>query len=278
MSIVLANERNSNLLPSEIRINRPDGLPNSLREALLQKNLGDSALLLDAIYLSGWTAFKKFTRKQLLNNLLNNPHGKIDVPDGIIHRALNSGIFAYRRLRRLGKGRPEHQYTVPEIGPLLNHYANGTWTASDPLYPDDFRSLKIYRVALHRALIERHPGAYSREFLGKRLGVSKRTVRNYDRAAGIVVTARYKKIEIGRFINWQDFLIGKHPGGAEWLEFIYPDGVIERKPIKIGIVWKLMHLAAVYIVKQLTNYYELAVNIAFEDDPTQLKLAGDLPY
>ena len=63
---------------------------------------------------------------------------------------------------------------------------------SDPLLARDLRSPRAYRCALHRALIERRPGRYSRRWLGERLGVSIWTSRRYDRRAGLYVQARYQ--------------------------------------------------------------------------------------
>src|SRR5690606_18640851 len=58
----------------------------------------------------------------------------------------------------------------------------------DELPDEATRSSKQYRVAMHRALVARRPGTYTRRWLGARLGVSGRSVNNYDDEAGVKVT------------------------------------------------------------------------------------------
>jgi hypothetical protein len=274
MTSIIQIETVSNLNPHGININGSDGLPNSLREAFLQRDMGDVSLLLDAIYLAGWRPGRRFTRHKL--RIFLSRH--YNIPHYVIQKALTSGLFAFKHIHTKAKGRPEKLYTLPYLMPLVNHYAKGLWTPSDKLYPADFDNVKAYRIAIHRALIERHPGTYSRQFLGRRIGVSKRTVRTYDNLAGIKAEMRTERRRIDHYSNWQDLVAGKQPGGAEWLEFVHTDGRIIKRPIKAGIIWKYIHEAAVYIVRQLTNYYELVTTILFEDDPAVLKLSGELPY
>jgi len=72
-------------------------------------------------------------------------------------------------------------------------------TGSDSLEQSDLASAPKTRMALHRELIKRRPGQYPRGWLGRRLGVSKRTIATYNRL--IPIHSRAMFIETP--INWK---------------------------------------------------------------------------
>ena len=99
--------------------------------------------------------------------------------------------FSVSGAERVKRGRPARLYRVPTVTGLLR-WLKLKDGGSDPLTARDLRSPGAYRSALHRALIARRPGRYSRRWLGARLGVSIWTSRRYDRRAGLSVQARYQ--------------------------------------------------------------------------------------
>jgi hypothetical protein len=57
-------------------------------------------------------------------------------------------------------------------------------------------SAKQYRMAVHAGLIRRRPGRYPLAVLASRIGVSKRTVRDYNKRLGIIVTPNFRRCPI----------------------------------------------------------------------------------
>jgi hypothetical protein len=247
MYILPPNERNSNLQINHFDMSGRYGLPNSVREALLSSGLGDSALLMDVLIRCGVRAGKLLTIKQI-HKL------EIKLPDGLIRRGL--AIFKQGRARTGKRGRPEAVFHMPGVSDLVQAYAHGLWTPTDDVEDEDMASLKLYRQALHREFIRRAPGCYSRAFLGNRLGVGKRTMRNYDRETGVIAQQRFHEYRIDWLLNWDDVMrAGKKAG--QFLRLVFGDGRVMNAPLKIGIVWKYLGEAAVYVVTQLTNEYRL---------------------
>jgi hypothetical protein len=246
----------SSILPQKSQnTNKPmTGLPNSVREALLGADLGDSALLLDAMIRCRYKTGKIFTRKQLLDSLRENG---LKVPDGVIQRGLDEKVFVVGKILALGtkrRGRPTLAYHMPAIADLVRTWCWGVDTASDRLCETDFVSLKAYRIALHREFINRDPGDYSRAFLGRRLGVSEATTRNYDKLAGITVTERKKEHLIGE--DWRSVFDFK-PGRAiyRWLKIVVDDGLQFCCKFSAETVRLWKDRAKIYVVVQLTNSY-----------------------
>ncbi len=88
------------------------------------------------------------------------------------------------------RGRPPRCYVLPD--PLALCVLLGVPAqTSDTLAAADLRSPAAYRQAQHRELIRRRPGQYGRRWLAARLGVSKQTVRRYDRSIGVRVQPVY---------------------------------------------------------------------------------------
>lgn len=254
----------SHLNPNLLSFDGRYGLPNSVREALLQVGQGEAALVIDALLYCGFTAGKAFTFQKAVAKL-----GELgfSTSTALVRRGLNSGVFAAERLQTQRAGRPTKIYTMPEVSALAKAYANGAISAADPLEIIDMHSLTRYRQALHREFIRRAPGIYSRAFLGQRLGVSERTTRNYDRRVGIRAIRRLSKENLLWFPDWQEKVAsGTH--GLNWLRVCYEDGRFFDAPLVVGIALRHMWKAdvqGVYFVTQRCNRYVYAPDADWAD-------------
>lgn len=252
------NQDNSYRFFGHITFDGRHGLPNSVREAMLQAGLGKTALLLDALRARFYDDGKQFTVKEIEQDFWD--HG-LQLTDALIRDALKCDVF--RTTLRATAGRSVVVYEMPTLKALVERFANGFWSVTDELLFDDLQSLRAYREGLHRALIQRRPGIYSRKFLSQRLGVGKRTTRNYDKRQGIKVD--YRELENGEFMfydNWQQFIDDATPG-QNWLRIYKPDGSYMDAPLRHGIVLKWFHKAGhqVRMVTQLANRYSYAGNV-----------------
>ena len=232
------------------------GLPNSLREALLQNDLGEGALLLDVFLLCGYTPNKRLTFRKVHDKLRESG---FTLATGLIRRALNSGLFKTVTLLNGRRGRPEIQYIMPDITALVQQYARGIIGVSDELNHADMCSLRLFRQALHREMIRRAPGIYSRRFLAGRLGIGKRTTRNYDLRIGIRAIRRLSKQNLRHNADWRK-LLQQGKRGLNWLLIEFEDGRTFESPLIAGIadhfMWK--EGVNVYFVTQLCNRYVCA--------------------
>jgi hypothetical protein len=235
------------------------GLPNCLREKLLQIGLGEAALVLDACLTCGLDRGDQFTFDGLWERLKRKG---INMSEGLVRRALATGIFPSMSIRQSGRGRPQIRFTVPSIESLVNRYESGSWLTTDPLEPEDLGSLRNYRAALHREFIRRHPGNYSRAFLGRRLGVSKAATINYDRKVGVKSRPRYTRNWLNAYVNGLDFVSTVRENWAAWLEIEKVDDARKSEPFRapprkiIAALW-LSRGANVTLVTQQTNAYWL---------------------
>ncbi len=173
------------------------GIPNSVREALLQSQ-GSTvvARLLDAMWLAGWRAESRFTmgeavalaREYGLNrkSVLQALTGDRSIFNGrqIISRRyveyLDTGGQKGRK-----RGRPvELVFETPSVGRLLE-VVNAPWSPSDALHPADLAAASAYRMALHREYIRRLKPRIALAVLAQRIGVNERTIRRYNEALGV---------------------------------------------------------------------------------------------
>lgn len=240
------------------------GLPNSLREALLGVKQGEAALALDALFAAGFSIGKTFTVQSALRKLREVG---IATSEALMRRALNSGLFPSIMLRSGRRGRPTRQYQMPDVMVLIQQYARGVYSATDELSLGDLHTLNHYRQSLHREFIRRAPGIYSRAFLARRLGIGKRTTRNYDLRVGIKAIRRLSQQNLKYLSNWQDLVSTGH-SGLNWLRIQFDDGRFFDAPLLVGIaerhLWK-MGVQGVYLVTQLCNRYLLSKEEAWAD-------------
>lgn len=191
---------------------RGSGIPNSLREFLLQK-LRSTVLprLLEAFRLSKWREGAWFTLGEAIaaagrfglnrKSVLDALGGEASVYDGqyIIRRRYveyldNSG------LKSRGRGRPcQIMYQTPHISSLLKRLGL-SWSPSDFVDAQDIRSAHAYRLALHREYLKRLSPEVSKSWLAKRIGVNPRTIARYNRELAVAVIAKVGACELTRSV------------------------------------------------------------------------------
>src|SRR5690349_5790936 len=98
---------NSNLLSFDGR----HGLPNSVREALLQGGQGEAALVIDALLYCVFPAGRGFTFEKAIRKM--DELGFTTSP-ALVRRGLNSDVFISERLYTHRAGRPAKIYFMPD--------------------------------------------------------------------------------------------------------------------------------------------------------------------
>lgn len=254
------------------------GLPNAIRETLLQFKQAAVARVLDGLRLAGVQAGRVVSERVMCHLLKVFNIGRRTVQSALKSAAPEGdSIFesppnppeepanAAKPLKeqqktcifvtgakRVKNGRPARTYIVPDNQKLYQLYGVRP-SGSDPLQPVDLKSPDSYRQALHHKLVERRPGLYSRRWLSARLGISVWTSRRYDRQMGISATYTY----LSKRIYWSGIDELPHsqtrPDGT-FLET--PDG--RRYPPLQGLARRLLQAHPFLIYKrQHWNYYDL---------------------
>jgi hypothetical protein len=232
-------------------------LPNRLREQLLKTGRGQAVMVLDAAYHSDMKPNTKFTYDQLWANI-----GHFGMAPRLVRNVLADPLFIPAGHDVTGKrGRPQRVYKLPDVAHVAASSGAGfsATVLSDPLSPLAFKSLTQYRKELHYRLIEREPGQYSRALLSKRLGVSKRTTRAYDKLLDIKVTPKTMEQEIP--FHYVGVIPSERPPkGApryQWLETVKNNEIV-RGPLVRGLAIKWLEEGhTVWRVSQTTNHYDL---------------------
>jgi len=177
-------------------------VPNTIKEALLQINLGRAALILDLLSHLGFFAGDRFTFESLCNAVEIE---YIDCNPSLIRRGLaelvKHGLLSWRPIASEGRGRPNMEYQLGsffaiawKLGIELKEIEN-----CDSPSESGFSSVAAYRKGLFYAFIKNRGGKYSRRFLGGRLGVGGRTTRNYQKGTDIEVTYNFDEEELNVF-------------------------------------------------------------------------------
>ncbi len=178
------------------------GIPNSLREFLLQKQRSTVLIrLLEVFRLAKWREGEWFSLGEAIGtaagfglnrkSVLDALGGEASVYDGryIIRRRYveyldNGGLKSRRR------GRPcQIMYQVPPISALVRQLGL-TWSPSDNIGVEDIKSAHSYRLALHREYLRRLSPEVPKSWLAKRIGVNARTIARYNRALGVSVVEK----------------------------------------------------------------------------------------
>ena len=270
------------------------GLPNSLREGLLAAGEVAALRVLEGLALAGVRAGRLISERGLCELL-----GAFGIGRRSVQRALRSRVargrqvfssprnppgrtagaavaqarqqkkcFSVSGAERVKKGRPAQLYRVPTLTGLLS-WLKLKDGGSDPLLARDLRSPRAYRCALHRALIERRPGRYSRRWLGERLGVSIWTSRRYDRRAGLYVQARYQTQLLDEDTLAQ---LPQRQAATDGRFLVSEDG--RRWPALQGLARRLLRSCRrLWYLCQGWNYYEVAAEAALSP-PAQANGAG----
>jgi hypothetical protein len=181
-----------------------------------------AALLVDACIFAGVTGWH---RRQ---DLISTMRSEFGMSRRIVLDGTRSFAIKKRTVETTGRGRPPHEYHIPNAWTLAMEYAplevlKTKWgKVSDVLQRPDLRSMTTYRQALHRELIRRlyydfeSPVEMSRALQASRLGCTPRTVRRYDDNLGTVIEAQFRRDEVTKQ-NYHQLPEEKEPG-AQWLE------------------------------------------------------------
>ncbi len=187
-----------------------NGLPNTIREALLQLKLTCVVRTLEGLYQAGFRPGIGFTTNQILKDLkgvvgrdsiynaLNAlaPNGQPFFPQrspSALPPASNEAarqnqplktkkcFFVTEKKSGIKKRGPkERRFKFPTVAQLCMLLGVKP-SSSDPLTRKDLTSAHQTRMALHRELIKRRPAEYTYRWLAHRLGVSRRTLSTYNR-------------------------------------------------------------------------------------------------
>lgn len=259
-------------------------LPNAVRERLLQTGQAAAARVLEGLRAAGVGAGQLFTEKLACHLLRAYGIGRravmaalgLRLPGGLplIARAeaqkrqqrkpnrhkkcfFVSGANRVKTSHSQPNGRPPTWFVMPDNGALYRALAARP-SGADALPADCLASPRLYREALHRALIARRPGRYSRRWLSQRLGVSVWTSRRYDRAAGLAAVPSYQE----QPLHWGNLgLVAPEadPGGPDGTFLLAADG--RRYPPLRGIALRLLGRGQrVSLLRQGWNAYYLEFN------------------
>lgn len=237
-------------------------LPNNIRERLLQTTHSTiPGRLIEALYSEGFQPDQAISWKDIVDcgTLYTISKTSIEkyLHDKKLFPPVGEGVEKNCK-SDINRGRPQSKrFTVPSIE-YLCELLEVEVQSTDPIEAEALRSAKTYRMALHKALIKRLQPEYSAKWHAKRLGVSKRTIQQYNQDMGVVRTSviRYQTV------NWQnvdqDAIYGKMnqsgitPG--QWLQS--KDG--KRYPAKKGIALRLLkQRETVICCHQLPSRYEI---------------------
>ena len=186
------------------------GVPNSVRERLVAAQ-GSTvvARLLDIFALAGWQVDAYFTAKDAIEvsmrhglnrkSVLQALTGEYSTYDGqqIISRRYVEYVDI-EGLKSRKRGRPvELAFRVPSMSRLLGVLNVGR-SPCDRIRFEDVKSAKLYRLAVHREYIRRLAPRSSLKTLARRLGVHERTIRRYNRALDVQLTACVGRLRLTR--------------------------------------------------------------------------------
>ena len=184
------------------------GVPNAVRERLLSAQ-GSTvvARLLDVFGLAGWEADAYFTGKEAIElgeryglnrkSVLQALTGDYSTYDG--RQIISRRYVEYLDIEGLNvrkRGRPvELAFRVPSVSRLLGVLNVGR-SPSDRMCCEDVKTAKSYRLALHREYIRRLAPRASLRTLAGRVGVHERTIRRYNRALDVDLTACVGRLKL----------------------------------------------------------------------------------
>ncbi len=212
-------------LPTKPRAGCENALPNSIREALMQRKQTYVIRTLEGLFLTGFRAGRGITAEQAIRSLSGivgrdsiykalkalAPNGQPIFPQrspsalpGASKEAANQKqplktkkcfFVTEKKSGMKKKGGQQRVYKMPHIKDLYKLLGVKP-SSSDPLTRDDLQSAHQTRMALHRELIKRRPGEYSRRWLANRLGVSRRTINTYNQRIPIHTRPTYQETNL----------------------------------------------------------------------------------
>lgn len=245
-------------------------LANGIREAMLQQGYGKALLLIEALYQLKFRADIWLTYDQILRILQIN----YAISQKQVYYGLKQGlVFQHRKAARRPhqRGATPHEYRIPFPTELEAEFAPGQAnTPTDLIQKSDLKNLTTYRLALHR---EMHIRKYCKEGKGfdmsralqaDRLGVSKRTIRTYEKRLGFSNVPNFNEQVIDQS-NWNSlprYRIKYTPDGKaiaskQWLRIVDGEtGIARSYPLVRFLAYKgLKEGHLVYKVERLANTY-----------------------
>ena len=210
------------------------GIANSIREQLLKAQRSTVvARLLDIFVLAGWQVDAYFSLKDAeklgerfgLNRksvmqALTGDHSSYDGRHIISRRYVE--YLDIEGLKGPRRGRPvELAFQVPSVSRLLS-VLNVRRSPSDVMRIEDVSSAKAYRMAVHREYVRRLSPRSSLAVLAARLGLNERTIRRYNRALDVQLTACVGRLKLTReALDWlpkRGWLTRSNSTKGFWLE------------------------------------------------------------
>ncbi len=197
-------------------------LPNAVREALFGMKMTYTVRTIEALRLKGILPGQSFTRQDAID-LLKGIVGQGSViaalytppsghPQASYEAAISNGCKQQKNCSFVGakkpfkiqtfpsntpkRGRKTHVFVMPSNAELCD-LLGVTDTGGDTLTLDDLKTAPGTRKAVHRELIRRRPGTYTRKWLAARLGVCLVTLDTYNRDIPINVIYSFTREKIG---------------------------------------------------------------------------------
>jgi hypothetical protein len=193
-------------------------LPHIAREAFLTKGETSGAQVLDALYLAQATTFTYSDLQRVYGFSAHTAKGGLAIlraydllqppstPESLIptssdehiQQCLNIGVNKRPKI-----GRPAKVYAVPThqaVCQALGVPYRPTKSAPETLNTQTTRKASAYRQAHLRDIIQRRAGAYQRDQLAQRLGVTRQTLARDLAGAGVQKQAQYVDMPL----TWAD--------------------------------------------------------------------------
>lgn len=270
----------------------PYQLENIIRESILQRGFAKGLVVLEGLYYLKYRADKWLTFDQIYRLLSDN----FGCSFRLVYEGLQSRLIFNRRKDKAKahqKGARPYLYRIPSPAELRAEFApNAEPTPSDSLTKEDLKGVSSYRIALHRELCYRKWLAGNgkgfkihRQLQAKRLNVSKRTIRTYDKNLGFSHEANYTE----KRIYWQDWNklprykhsfdgAGKPLPSRKWLKVVdWTTGHETNLPYVAYLAYiNLKEGLAVYEMERDANTYfpyKRPNKAEFEGDPVDFYLA-----
>ena len=259
-------------------------LPNAIREKLLQLKLDNVARVLDGLLMAGFKAGQSLNASDVYSAIGHFGIGRNTVYETLKTSLTGTALFAATsspepptpfanavnrfalitnqcligRVAKAGKirGRKKQMVVMPSIEELCSrlNVTGANVTTGDILPESALASPRAYRQALHTALIKRAPGQYSRQWQSERLGISKDSLRRYEKRANVIVQAMYKSWQLG----WQDLknVVPDEPIDGHFVE----DEKGKRYPPILSLIRGLLARGRRLTYKvQVTNFYAMPI-------------------
>lgn len=246
-------------------------LPNALREAMLQADVSKSLVVLEGLYMLCFASGTWLTCDQIYRICRDN----FGMSYQLVYQGLRQFLIFQRRKseRVAGKRGPRpYLYRIPHPDELMAEFeVQQTHSPHDELEKADLKSVSIYRRALHRKMFIRkwlenggEGFVMSRKLMAKRLAVSVRTVRTYDKLLGHSHDPNYKEVPITsknwfRLPRYKDKFDenGKRLPSKTWLKtHKYGDRESRNLPCVRYLAYKALNEGCdVYVVERLANTY-----------------------